>query len=84
MVSEYACALYRIIIFSSTARRPTGLLSWQFVRRACVRASVNFFLVSTIETTFINQSMFVATRSLMSSIMSEIRPVTPDLLALKD
>ena len=54
-----------------------------------VRASVNFFLVSAIETTFLNQSgpnlheVFMATRSRMSSIMSEIHPVTPELMPLK-
>ena len=57
---------------------------------SCVRPSVNFFLVSRIETTFLNQSgpnlheIFMGTRSRMSSIVSEISPVTPELLALKD
>ena len=46
--------------------------------------------VGTIENTFLNQSgpkfhkVFIGTRSQMSSIVSEISPVTPDLLALKD
>ena len=46
-------------------------------------------LVSTIETTFLNQSgpklhkVFIGTRSQMSSIMSEIRPVTLKLFALE-
>ena len=31
-------------------------MSWQFVHRACVHASVNSFLVSAIETTYLNQS----------------------------
>ena len=54
-----------------------------------VRASVNFFLVSAIEITFLNQSGpnllegFIDTRSRMSLIVSEIRPVTTELLALK-
>ena len=54
-----------------------------------VRASVNSFLVGAIETTFLNQSgpnlheVFMATRSQMSSIMSEICPVTPELMPLK-
>ena len=34
--------------FSSTGRRPEGLLSWQFIHRLCVRASVNSFFVSLI------------------------------------
>ena len=65
-------------------------MSWQFVRHACVRASINLILVSVIETTLLNQSepnllgLFMGTRSRMSSIVSEIRPVTPELLALKD
>ena len=52
-------------------------------------ASVNSFLVSTIETTFLNQSepnlheMLMGTRSRMSSIISKIRPVFPELLSLK-
>ena len=51
--------------------------------------SVNFFLVSGIETTFLGQSgpnlceVFMGTRSWINSIMNEIRPVTPELLALK-
>ena len=46
-------------------------------------------LVSAIETTFLNQSgpnlheVFMATRSRMGSIMSDIRPVTPELMPLK-
>ena len=54
-----------------------------------MRASINFFL-SAIETTFLDQSepnlheAFMGTRSRMSSIMNEIRPVTPELLAQKD
>ena len=50
------------------------------VLRASVRPSVNSFLVSMIETTFLNQSgpnlpkVFMATRSRISSIMSEIGP----------
>ena len=54
-----------------------------------VRASVNSILVSAIETTFLNQSgpnlheVFMATRSPMSSIMSKISPVTPELMPLK-
>ena len=54
-----------------------------------VLASVNSFLVSAIETTFLNQSgpnlheVFMATRSRMSSIMSEICPVIPELMPLK-
>ena len=65
-------------------------MSWQFVRHACVRAcihaSVNFVLVSAIETTFLNQSgpnlheVFMGTRSQMSSIVSEISPVTPRVI----
>ena len=57
--------------------------------RPCVRMSFNSFLVSAIETTFLNQSgpnlheVFMATISRMSSIMSEIRPVTPELMPLK-
>ena len=57
--------------------------------RPCVRASVNSFLVSAIETTFLNQTgpnlheVFMGTRSRMSSIMSEIHPVTPELMPLK-
>ena len=45
-------------------------------------------LVSTIETTFLNQSgpklhkVFIGTRSQMSSIMSKIRPITPKLFNL--
>ena len=45
---------------------------------------------SAIETTFLNQSgpnlheMFMGTRSRMNLIVKEIRPVTPELLALKD
>ena len=76
-------------LFSSTGQRPEELMSWQFVRRACVRASVNSFLVSAIETTFLNQSgpnlheVFMGTRSRMSSIVSKICPVTPGLLPLK-
>ena len=31
-------------IFSSTGRRPVGLLSWRFVRHVCVLASISFFL----------------------------------------
>ena len=64
-------------------------MSRQFVCPACVRASVNSFLVSAIETIFLNQSgpnlpeVFMATRSRMSSIMSKIRPVTPKLMPLK-
>ena len=64
-------------------------MSWQFAHRAYVCASVNSFLVSAIETTFLNQSgpnlheVFMATRSQMSSIMSEIRPVTLELMPLK-
>ena len=62
-------------------------MSLQFVRasvRQCIRASVISFLISAIETTFLNQSgpnmleVFVATRSQMSLIMSEICPVTPE------
>ena len=58
--------------------------------RLCIPASVNFFLVSGIETTFLDQygpdlhEVFKGTRSWMSSIMREICPVTPELLALKD
>ena len=54
-----------------------------------VRASVNSFLVTTIETTFLNQSgpnlheVFMGTRSQMSLIVSKICPVTPGLLPLK-
>ena len=37
-------------VFSSTGQRPEGLMSWRFVRRACVRAcvrpSVNNFLLT--------------------------------------
>ena len=46
-------------------------------------------LVSTIETTFLNQSgpklhkVFIGTRSRMSLIMSKIGPVTPKLFALE-
>ena len=49
---------------------------------ACMHVSINFFLVSTIETTYLNQSgpilheVFIGTESRMSSIMSEIHPVT--------
>ena len=64
---------------------------FQFVAPlAEVRASVNFFLVSSIETTFLDQSgpnsheVFMGTRSRMNSIIRKIRQVTPDLLALKD
>ena len=59
-------------------------MSLQFVRRACVRASDYSFLVSVIETTFLNQygpnlhEVFMGTRSQMSSIVSEIGPVTPE------
>ena len=55
-----------------------------------MRASVNFCLVSAIETTFLNQSgpnlheVFMGIRSRRCLIMSEIRPVTPELLAMKD
>ena len=55
-----------------------------------MHASVNFFLVGEIETTFLSQSglnlheVFMGTRSQMSLIGSEISPVTPELLALKD
>ena len=55
----------------------------------CIRTSVNSFLVSAIETTFLNQSgpklhkVFMGTRSRMSSIVSEIRPVTQKLFALE-
>ena len=48
-----------------------------------------FDLVSTIETTFLNQSgpklhkIFIGTRSQMSLIMSKIRPVTRKLFALE-
>ena len=51
------------------------------VRPSCVRPST-FFLVSTMETTFLNQSgpnlheVFMGTRSRMSSIVCEIRLVT--------
>ena len=61
-------------------------MSWQLVSCACVRASINSFLVSSIETTFLNQSgpnlheVFMATRSWMSSIISKIRPVTLELM----
>ena len=64
-------------------------MSWQFVHCAFVRASINFFLVSAIETTFLNQSgpnlheLLMDTRSCMSLIVSKIRPVTPELLPLK-
>ena len=60
------------------------------VRRVCVRASVNFFLVSAIKTTFLYQSgsnlheVFMGTKSQMSLIVSEIRQVAPELLALID
>ena len=60
-------------------------MSWQFVR-----ASVSSFLVSPIETTFLNQSgpnlheVFMGTRFQMSSILGEIHLVTPELLPLKD
>ena len=56
---------------------------------SAVRASVNSFLVSAKETTFLNQSgpnlheVFMGTRSRMSSIVSEICPITPVLLPLK-
>ena len=46
-------------------------------------------LVSAIGTTFLNQSgpklhkVFIGTRSLMSSIMNKIHPVTPKLFALE-
>ena len=50
-----------------------------------------FNLVSTIETTFLNQCgpklhrvSFIGSRSQRSSIMSEILLVTTELLALKD
>ena len=72
-----------MVIFSSTGQRPEGLMFM------VVCASVNSFLVSAIETTFLNQSgpnlheVFMATRSRMSSIMSEICPVTPELMLLK-
>ena len=83
-------------------------MSWQYLRRACIRESINSFrgnnsgviapeilkiavfdLVSTIETTFLNQcgpklhKVFIGTRSQMSSIMSEIGPVARKLLALE-
>ena len=64
-------------------------MSRQFVHHACVRVSFNFFLVSTIETIFLSQSgpnlyeVFMGTRSRNSLIVSKIRPVTPELLALK-
>ena len=54
-----------------------------------VRASVSSFLVCAIETTSLNQSrpnlheVFMGTRSRMSSIMSEIRPVSPKVIVLE-
>ena len=53
-----------------------------------LKIAVFFYLVSIIETTFLNQSdpklhkKFICTRSRMSSIMSEIRPLTRKLFAL--
>ena len=50
---------------------------------------LNFVFFSAIEIKFLNQSepslheMFMGTRSRMSLILSKIRPVTLDLLALK-
>ena len=58
------------------------------VRPSCVRL-LRLFLVSPIKTTFLDQpgtyllEVFMGTKSRISSIMSEIRPVTPELLALK-
>ena len=50
---------------------------------------LTFFFVSAVETTFLNQSgpnlhevLFMGTRSRMSSIMSEICPVTPERLKI--
>ena len=64
-------------------------MSLQFGRRVCVSASVSSFLVSVIETRFLNQSgpnlheVFMGARSRMSTIVSKICLVTPGLLALK-
>ena len=60
-------------------------MSWQLAR-----ASVNYFLLNAIESTFLHQSesnlleVLLGIISRMSSIMSEIRLVTLELLALKD
>ena len=55
----------------------------------CIHVSVNSFLVSAIETTFLNQSgpnlheVFMGPRSRMSLIVSEIRPViAPEILKI--
>ena len=62
-------------------------MSWRFFRGACYRVSVYIFLVRAIETIFLDQSrlnsyeVLRVMRSLMSSIMSEIRLETPELLA---
>ena len=50
---------------------------------------LTFFLLARGETTFLNlselnlQEVFMGTRSRVSSIVSEIRPETPELLPLK-
>ena len=55
-----------------------------------VHASMCLLTFFLLEATLLSQfgpnlhEAFMGTRSRMSSIMSEIRPVTPELLALKD
>ena len=57
------------------------------VRQLCVRLLT--LLVSVIETTILNQSgpnlheVLMGTRARMSSTVSKIHPVTPELLPLK-
>ena len=66
-----------------------GLCHGSSIRRAYVHESINSILVSVIETTFLYKSgpklyeVFMGTRSWMSSIESDIRPVTSELLPLR-
>ena len=76
-------------IHCSTSLLDEGQRDFCHGSSSVVRASVNSFLVSAIETIFHNQSgqnlqeVYIGTRSRMSSIVSEIRPVTSELLPLK-
>ena len=65
-----------------------GPVTWKLFALELLKIAV-LNLVSAIETTFLNQSgpklhkVFIGTRSRMSSIMSNIRPVTTKLFALE-
>ena len=77
---------YYFSFFAPLAKGQRGLCH---SRSSVMPVSVNYFLVSGIETTFLNQSglnlheVFMGTRSRMRSIVSKIHPVIPELLPLK-